>query len=100
VKRSHPNRIGNDDGFNPDSCQDVLVEGCHFDVTRSGGTTSRGLGSLRAPRSRWSGPSPPRVTEFILKTSGAQGLFRGTSSRRAAVNAGRGFALTVARPGF
>jgi polygalacturonase len=32
VKRSHPNRIGNDDGFNPDSCQDVLVEGCHFDT--------------------------------------------------------------------
>jgi polygalacturonase len=32
VKRSHPNRIGNDDGFDPDSSQDVLVDGCHFDT--------------------------------------------------------------------
>ena len=32
VKRSHPNRIGNDDGFDPDSSQDVLVEGSHFDT--------------------------------------------------------------------
>jgi polygalacturonase len=32
VKRSHPNRIGNDDGFDPDSSQDVLVDGSHFDT--------------------------------------------------------------------
>jgi polygalacturonase len=32
VKRSHPNRIGNDDGFDPDSSQDVLVEGSYFDT--------------------------------------------------------------------
>jgi polygalacturonase len=32
VKRSHPNRVGNDDGFDPDSSQDVLVDGSYFDT--------------------------------------------------------------------
>ncbi len=32
VIRSHPNVVGNDDGFDPDSSQDVLVEGSYFDT--------------------------------------------------------------------
>jgi polygalacturonase len=32
VKRSHPNQIPNDDGFDADSSQDVLVEGSYFDT--------------------------------------------------------------------
>jgi polygalacturonase len=32
VKRSHPHRIPNDDGFDPDSCQDVLVDNSYFDT--------------------------------------------------------------------
>jgi polygalacturonase len=32
VRRSHPNRIPNDDGFDADSSRDVLVEGSYFDT--------------------------------------------------------------------
>ncbi len=56
VKRSHPNRIGNDDGFDPDSSQDVLVDGSHFDTVDDNIAIKSGRDN-----DAWSGPPSENI---------------------------------------
>jgi polygalacturonase len=56
VKRSHPHRIGNDDGFDPDSSQDVLVEGSHFDTVDDNIAIKSGRDN-----DAWAGPASENI---------------------------------------
>jgi polygalacturonase len=56
VKRSHPNRIPNDDGFDPDSSQDVLVEGTYFDTVDDNIAIKSGRDN-----DAWTGPASENI---------------------------------------